>query len=131
MDSGYTNTPQIIKKNKDVTPQEYAIISENLDKLPGVDTTTDWDRNYAYDNLFRTVLGNVSSADEGLPVDRLNYYLVRDYNRNDRVGKKSYIEQEYEDMLHGTKAEVKNVTDQKGEYFRYNLCFQRITRKKI
>ncbi|MFB9761823.1 peptidoglycan D,D-transpeptidase FtsI family protein [Ectobacillus funiculus] len=112
MDSGYTNTPQIIK-NKDVTPQEYAIISENLDKLPGVDTTTDWDRNYAYDNLFRTVLGNVSSADEGLPVDRLNYYLVRDYNRNDRVGK-SYIEQEYEDMLHGTKAEVKNVTDQKG-----------------
>lgn len=112
MDSGYTNTPQIIK-NKDVTPQEYAVISENLDKLPGVDTTTDWDRNYAYDNLFRTVLGNVSSADEGLPVDRLNYYLVRDYNRNDRVGK-SYIEQEYEDMLHGTKAEVKNVTDQKG-----------------
>ncbi|MFP3124552.1 penicillin-binding protein 2 [Ectobacillus funiculus] len=112
MDSGYTNTPQIIK-NKDVTPQEYAVISENLDKLPGVDTTTDWDRNYAYDSLFRTVLGNVSSADEGLPVDRLNYYLVRDYNRNDRVGK-SYIEQEYEDMLHGTKAEVKNVTDQKG-----------------
>lgn len=112
MDSGYANTPQIIK-NKDVTPQEYAVISENLDKLPGVDTTTDWDRNYTYGNLFRTVLGNVSSADEGLPVDRLNYYLVRDYNRNDRVGK-SYIEQEFEDMLHGTKAQVKNVTDKDG-----------------
>lgn len=112
MDSGYANTPQIIK-NKDVTPEEYAVISENLDKLPGVDTTTDWDRNYMYGNLFRTVLGNVSSADEGLPVDRLNYYLVRDYNRNDRVGK-SYIEQEFEDMLHGTKAEVRNVTDQEG-----------------
>lgn len=112
MDSGYANTPQIIK-NKDVTPEEYAVISENLDKLPGVDTTTDWDRNYTYGNLFRTVLGNVSSADEGLPVDRLSYYLVRDYNRNDRVGK-SYIEQEFEDMLHGTKAEVRNVTDQEG-----------------
>lgn len=112
MDSGYANTPQIIK-NKDVTPEEYAVISENLDKLPGVDTTTDWDRNYVYGNLFRTVLGNVSSADEGLPVDRLNYYLVRDYNRNDRVGK-SYIEREFEDMLHGTKAEVKNVTDHEG-----------------
>ncbi len=112
MDSGYANTPQIIK-NKDVTPEEYAVISENLDKLPGVDTTTDWDRNYTYGNLFRTVLGNVSSADEGLPVDRLNYYLVRDYNRNDRVGK-SYIEQEFEDLLHGTKAEVRNVTDKEG-----------------
>ncbi|PGQ44815.1 penicillin-binding protein, partial [Bacillus thuringiensis] len=41
------------------------------------------------------------------------YYLVRDYNRNDRIGK-SYIEQRYEDVLHGTKAEVKNVTDRKG-----------------
>ncbi|MFX3623818.1 MAG: peptidoglycan D,D-transpeptidase FtsI family protein [Ectobacillus sp.] len=112
MDSGYAMTPQIIK-NKDVTQKEYAIISENLDKLPGVDITTDWERNYTYDNMFRTVLGSVTSADEGLPKERLNYYLVREYDRNDRVGK-SYIEQEYEDMLHGTKAKVKNVTDKEG-----------------
>ena len=43
-------------------------------------------------------------------LERLDYYLVRDYNRNDRVGK-SYLEQQYEDSLHGTKAEVRNVTD--------------------
>ncbi|WJE51731.1 penicillin-binding protein 2 [Bacillus cereus] len=111
MDGGYAMTPQIIKK--DVTPKEYAIISENLALLPGVDTTVDWDRKYTYDDMFRSVLGGVTSSDEGLPRERLDYFLVRDYNRNDRVGK-SYIEQQYEDTLHGTKAEVRNVTDKDG-----------------
>ncbi|SFC50973.1 Cell division protein FtsI/penicillin-binding protein 2 [Bacillus sp. 491mf] len=111
MEGGYAMTPQIIKK--DVTPEEYAIVSENLAKLPGVDTTVDWDRHYAYGDMFRTVLGGVTSSDEGLPRENLDYYLVRDYNRNDRVGK-SYIEQQYEDVLHGMKAQVKNITDQKG-----------------
>ncbi|WP_242222959.1 penicillin-binding protein 2 [Bacillus cereus group sp. BfR-BA-01380] len=111
MEGGYAMTPQIIKK--DVTPEEYAVVSENLAKLPGVDTTVDWDRNYAYGDMFRTVLGGVTSSDEGLPKESLDYYLVRDYTRNDRVGK-SYLEQQYEDVLHGTKAQVKNITDQKG-----------------
>ncbi|MEH7461311.1 penicillin-binding protein 2 [Bacillus thuringiensis] len=111
MEGGYAMTPQIIKK--DVTPEEYAIVSENLAKLPGVDTTVDWDRHYAYGDMFRTVLGGVTSSDEGLPRENIDYYLVRDYNRNDRVGK-SYLEQQYEDVLHGTKAQVKNITDQKG-----------------
>ncbi|KWW53256.1 penicillin-binding protein [Bacillus cereus] len=111
MDGGYAMTPQVIKK--DATEQEYAIISENLATLPGVDTNVDWDRKYIYDDLFRSVLGGVSTSDEGLPRERLDYYLVRDYNRNDRVGK-SYLEQQYEDSLHGNKAEVRNVTDKNG-----------------
>ncbi|HGH7173812.1 TPA: peptidoglycan D,D-transpeptidase FtsI family protein [Bacillus wiedmannii] len=111
MDGGYAMTPQVIKK--DATETEYAIISENLAALPGVDTNVDWDRKYTYDDLFRSVLGGVSTSDEGLPRERLDYYLVRDYNRNDRVGK-SYLEQQYEDSLHGTKAEVKNITDKNG-----------------
>ncbi|PEQ01489.1 peptidoglycan D,D-transpeptidase FtsI family protein [Bacillus toyonensis] len=111
MDGGYAMTPQVIKK--DATEKEYAIISESLATLPGVDTNVDWDRKYTYDDLFRSVLGGVSTADEGLPRERLDYYLVRDYNRNDRVGK-SYLEQQYEDSLHGTKAEVKNITDKNG-----------------
>ncbi|WP_433770814.1 peptidoglycan D,D-transpeptidase FtsI family protein [Bacillus wiedmannii] len=111
MDGGYAMTPQVIKK--DVTPEEYAIVSENLATLPGVDTNVDWERKYTYDDLFRSVLGGVSTSDEGLPRERLDYYLVRDYNRNDRVGK-SYLEQQYEDSLHGTKAEVKNITDKNG-----------------
>ncbi|MGE7881159.1 peptidoglycan D,D-transpeptidase FtsI family protein [Bacillus sp. NPDC094077] len=111
MDGGYAMTPQVIKK--DATEKEYAKISENLATLPGVDTNVDWDRKYTYDDLFRSVLGGVSTSDEGLPRERLDYYLVRDYNRNDRVGK-SYLEQQYEDSLHGTKEEVKNITDKNG-----------------
>ena len=42
--SGYALTPQIVK-NKDVTKEEFARVSENLDSMPGVDITTDWDRS--------------------------------------------------------------------------------------
>lgn len=110
--SGYALTPQIVK-NENVTPQEFAAVSENLESLPGVDTTTDWKRNYIFDKTLQSVLGNVSTSDEGLPSEQLDYYLSRDYNRNDRVGK-SYIEMQYEDVLTGQKAKVKNKTDKAG-----------------
>ncbi len=110
--SGYALTPQMVK-NKDVTPEEFAVVSENLQLLPGVDTTTDWERYYAFGKTLRSVLGNITSSDEGIPAEQLDYYLARDYSRNDRVGK-SYIEMQYEDVLHGQKAKVKNVT-QKGK----------------
>jgi cell division protein FtsI/penicillin-binding protein 2 len=110
--SGFALTPQIVK-NRDVTPDEFAIVSENLEKLPGVDTTTDWDRYYAFGNTLKTVLGKVTSSDDGLPKEQLDEYLAHGYSRNDRVGK-SYIEMKYEDVLHGQKAKVKNVTDKSG-----------------
>ncbi|MCP8967139.1 peptidoglycan D,D-transpeptidase FtsI family protein [Ectobacillus ponti] len=112
MDSSYFMTPQVIK-NKRVTEKEYAMISENLGTLPGVDTTVDWERDYKYKHVFRSVLGSVSSSNEGLPRERLDYYLVRGYDRNDRVGK-SYLEQVYEDSLHGFKAKMRNVMNQDG-----------------
>lgn len=111
--SGYALTQQIVK-NENVTPEEFAVVSENLESLPGVDTTTDWERYYAFGNTLKTVLGNVTSSDEGLPKDKLEEYLARDYSRNDRVGK-SYIELQYEDVLHGQKGKVKNVTDKAGK----------------
>jgi penicillin-binding protein A len=46
--SGYKFTTQIIK-NEEVTAKELAVVSENLQSLPGVDTTTDWERCYAFD----------------------------------------------------------------------------------
>lgn len=110
--SGYALTPQIVK-NEGVTPEEFAAVSENLEALPGVDTTTDWKRNYTFENTLKSVLGNVTTSDEGLPSEQLDYYLSRGYNRNDRVGK-SYIEMQYEDVLHGQKAKVKNKTDKAG-----------------
>ncbi len=115
--SGYALTPQIIK-NEGVTPEEFAAVSENLESLPGVDTTTDWKRNYAFENTLKSVLGNVTSSDEGLPSEQLEYYLSRDYNRNDRVGK-SYLEMQYEDVLTGQKAKVKNKTDKSRECIKY------------
>ncbi len=111
MMSGYALSPQIVKK--DVTPEEFAIVSENLEMLPGVDTTTDWERKYSYDKTLKSILGKVSDSEKGLPKEKLEYYLARGYSRNDRVGL-SYIEQQYEDILQGQKAKVKNITDKGG-----------------
>ncbi|MBT2736301.1 penicillin-binding protein 2 [Bacillus sp. ISL-7] len=110
--SGYKFTTQIIK-NEGVTAKELAVVSENLHSLPGVDTTTDWERCYAFDGTLKSVLGKVTKSDEGLPAEQLEYFLARDYSRNDRVGK-SQLEWQYEDVLHGYKSKLKNVTDKTG-----------------
>lgn len=110
--SGYTLTPTIVK-NEGVTPEEFAIVSENLQYLPGVDTTTDWERVYPYESTLRTILGRITDTNEGLPKEKLDYFLSRDYNRNDRVGR-SYLEAQYEDVLHGQKTKVKNITNKAG-----------------
>ena len=96
-----------------MTDKEFAIVSENLQSLPGIDTTTDWERSYNFHNTLRSVLGKVTTSDEGIPADQLYYFLSRGYNRNDRVGK-SYLEYQYEDILHGYKSKIKNVTDSTG-----------------
>ncbi|WP_214480271.1 penicillin-binding protein 2 [Bacillus sp. SM2101] len=116
--SGYALTPQIVKsrsenENDEVTEEEYAVVSEHLAQLPGVDTTTDWLREYPYGDTFRTVLGNITSSKEGLPSEVEDYYVAKEYSRNDRVGK-SYIEKQYEEVLHGQKEKVKNITDKAG-----------------
>ena len=110
--SGYKLTPQMVK-NKDVTDEEFAIVSENLESLPGVDTTTDWERSYAFEDTLKSVLGNVSSSAKGLPAEKLDYYTSRGYSLNDRVGT-SYLELEYEDVLKGQKEKVRNKTDKNG-----------------
>jgi len=112
MSVGYALTPQTIK-SEGVTEPEYAMVSEHLDELPGVDVTTDWERDYVYEDTFRTILGNITSEKEGLPAENVDYYLARGYDRNDRVGK-SYIEQQYEDVLRGTKGKAQNVVDTQG-----------------
>ncbi|OZT11467.1 penicillin-binding protein [Priestia aryabhattai] len=111
MEAGYELTPQIIKSG--LNDQEMAVISEQLSALPGVDVTTYWDRMYTYDSLLSTLLGNITSADEGLPRENLQYYLSHGYSRNDRVGK-SYLEKQYENVLRGQKARIQHVTDRSG-----------------
>ena len=110
--SGYKFTSQIVK-NEGVSDEEIAAVSENLQFLPGVDTTTDWDRSYPFGLTLRSVLGKVTNSKEGLPADQLEYFLARGYSRNDRVGK-SQLELQYEEVLRGQKSKVKNVTDKTG-----------------
>ncbi|MBM7620267.1 cell division protein FtsI/penicillin-binding protein 2 [Bacillus tianshenii] len=119
---GYALTPQIVK-NKDVTAKEYAIISESLGHLSGVDIMTDWKREYVFDDTLRSVLGSVSDSESGIPEDRIQEYLARGYSRNDRVGK-SQIELFYENVLQGQKARVKNVTDSSGNLLRQEKVFE-------
>ncbi|WP_284036590.1 penicillin-binding protein 2 [Neobacillus sp. 114] len=105
-------TPTIVK-NENVTEEEFAKVNENLDNLPGVDVTTDWKRGRTYGETFWNMLGEVTSADEGLPADKVDYYTSKGYKLNDRVGK-SYIEELYDSVLQGQKEKVKTVTDQNG-----------------
>ncbi|MBB4825962.1 cell division protein FtsI/penicillin-binding protein 2 [Sporosarcina luteola] len=109
MMSGYAYSPQIIKSDQ-VTEREYAAVSERLNDLPGVDTTTDWERVKLSDN---TLIGSTTTPLQGIPRTRLDYFLARDYSRNDRVGI-SYLEQYYEELLKGQKTIVKTVKDRTG-----------------
>ncbi|WP_066173393.1 peptidoglycan D,D-transpeptidase FtsI family protein [Bacillus marinisedimentorum] len=112
-DAGYPLTPQYVK-NEGVTDQEYATVSSHLDELPGVQIATDWDRVYPYDETLETLIGNITNAEQGLPREELDSFLVKGYQRNDRVGI-SYLEKQYEGMLQGHKEKTRNVTNPAGE----------------
>lgn len=102
MNKGYSYEEKIIK-NKDVTEEEYAYISENIDTLKGFNTKLDWERVYLYNDIFKSILGSVSSNNQGIPKELTDYYLKKGYSMDDRVGI-SYLEQQYEDYLKGEKA---------------------------
>ncbi|RUL56982.1 penicillin-binding protein 2 [Lysinibacillus antri] len=110
MASGYNLSPQIIK-SENVTDIEFARVSERLSDLPGINTTTDWKR-VKLSSL--AILGRTTVPSKGIPKTKLDFYLARDYSRNDRVGE-SYFEAQYEELLQGQKSVVKNITNKKGE----------------
>ncbi|XQY93232.1 peptidoglycan D,D-transpeptidase FtsI family protein [Metabacillus sp. HB246100] len=109
--SGYQYEPQVVK-SLNLTEQEFSSVSENLEQLPGVDTITDWDREYPYDSL-TTIFGGVTSPEQGILQSREEYYKARNYARNERVGK-SYLEYQYEDYLNPRKAKVEYISDKSG-----------------
>lgn len=106
-------TPSMIK-NENVTEEEHAKVSENLENFPGVDVSTDWKRGRTYGDTFKNMLGKVTSADEGIPAESVDSYMAKGYKLNDRVGI-SYIEELFEDVLQGQKEKIKTVTNQKGD----------------
>ena len=108
--TGYNLSPQIIK-SENVTNDEFARVSERLSDLPGVNTTTDWKRVRIAPIA---VLGRTTVPSKGLPKAKLNYFLAREYYRNDRVGE-SYFEAQYEELLQGQKSVVKKITNKAGQ----------------
>ena len=101
MNKGYSYAEKIIK-NKNVTEEEYAKISENIESLHGFNTKLDWERIYLYGDTFKSILGTVSSDTVGIPEELASIYLEKGYSLDDRVGI-SYLEYQYEDYLKGTK----------------------------
>lgn len=101
MNVGYSYDEKIIKK-EDVSDKEYAMIAENVNNLKGFDVRLDWNRVYPYGDVFKTILGSVSTNETGIPYELKDYYLDLGYSLNDRVGI-SYLEYQYESILKGEK----------------------------
>ncbi|WP_337445667.1 penicillin-binding protein 2 [Ornithinibacillus scapharcae] len=112
LDRAYALTPQIVK-SKNVTPEEYARVAEHLAVLPGINATTDWIREYPFEGTFKNLIGNVTTEKEGIPAERVDFYLAKGYNRNDRVGENG-LEAQYEDLLRGRKEQVQYTMDKSG-----------------
>lgn len=101
MNKGYTYEEKVIKS--EASDKEFAYISESNEELDGFNTRVDWERVYPYGDTLRTILGSVSSSDQGLPREEKDYYLKLGYSLNDRVGL-NYLEKEYEKYLQGEKS---------------------------
>ena len=112
LDKAYALTPQIVK-NEEVSAEEYASVAENLDKLPGINATTDWNRVYPNGGTLTSILGSISSQEQGIPAEDMSAYLTKGYSLNDRVGR-SGLEEQYEDFLRGRKEQIQYTTRQNG-----------------
>ena len=109
MNTGYSYAEKIIK-NENVTDEEYALVSENINVLEGINTKLDWERTYPYGETFKTLLGSVSTSKKGIPLELKDYYLKKGYSLDDRVGT-SYLEYQYEDILKGVKNKYEVLND--------------------
>lgn len=101
-------------KNDGVTEEEVAVVNEHLAQMSGISVATDWDREYPQDDLLRSIFGKVTNEQTGLPEDRVKELLSKGYSLNDRIGS-SYLEKQYEDVLAGTKRQVKSTTNTANE----------------
>nr|WP_125590345.1 penicillin-binding protein 2 [Companilactobacillus jidongensis] len=103
MSSAYSLS-SVFLKDKNLTSKEIAEVSEHLTELPGISVGTNWNREYPQGKSIASIIGGVSTEQQGIPDDELNTMLAYGYSRNDRVGT-SYLEKSYETILSGTKSE--------------------------
>ncbi|WP_112181322.1 peptidoglycan D,D-transpeptidase FtsI family protein [Paraliobacillus zengyii] len=122
LDAASEFSPHIVK-NENVTEEEYALVSEHLFELTGIDASIDWNRISKVDDTFSTFIGSITSTNEGIPIDNQDFYLTRGYSRNDRVGK-SGLELEYESVLTGQKEIIEYVTDNNGDIVGQNTVIE-------
>src|SRR5699024_5499327 len=59
---------------------------------------------------FNSLLGSITTQEQGIPSEKEDYFLTRGYNRNDRVGKNG-LEEQYEELLRGRKEQVQYTND--------------------
>lgn len=96
-----------------LTEQEASIIGENADILPGIKITTDWSRQYVYNNEFSQVLGKVTTKKQGLPAEQKDELLALGYQNDSRIGV-SGLEAQYEDILRGSDSSYTLNYDENG-----------------
>lgn len=97
-------------KNSDVSDEELAIVAENMTELPGVSTGTDWTRKIVEGSSLASLIGTVTTEEQGIPEENSDEYLAKGYARNDRVGR-SYLEKQYEEVLQGSKSKSQITLD--------------------
>lgn len=101
MDLPSSGQTKIIKS--DVTVEEAAYLIEHMEDYQGFNVEFDWDREYPFGTMLKSVLGSVTTSKQGLPAEDLDYYLALDYSRNDKVGR-SGLEKQYEGLLSGKRS---------------------------
>jgi penicillin-binding protein A len=92
---------KVIKMN--ATKTEVAYLVEHINLFRGFNVAINWSREYPQGSTLRTIMGNVSTSQQGLPAERLISYLALDYSRNENVGT-SGIELKYEEVLKGARS---------------------------
>lgn len=122
MNSAY-GLSTVTVKNQNVTQEEVARVSEQLGNLHGISIGTDWQRVYPQGDMLRSILGQVSTQQRGLPSERAKELVAKGYAMNDRVGI-SYLEEQYEDVLRGTKSMYNIVTDAHDDILSNELLYE-------
>lgn len=101
----------VIKRN--LTKEEVAYLIEHKEEYPGFSVEFDWKRTYLKNDLFKSVLGNVSNEIQGVPKEESEYLSAKGYNLNDRIGI-SGLEKQYESLLRGSENVYELSVDQNG-----------------
>ncbi|MDR2465050.1 MAG: penicillin-binding protein 2 [Streptococcaceae bacterium] len=108
---------------QELSKEEIAKVGENEADLSGIGTGTSWERKYSNTGEIRPLLGKVSTEQQGLPEEKLDDYLKKGYERNDRVGT-SYLEEQYEEYLHGKPSQSEVVMNNQGEIVKQEVIKQ-------